>query len=168
MKRPASTRSAITTTGMTTAIAVFPAAERPALLFDDLLPPGSRLEPDDVAAAEPEEVVEPIWSLAVVTGVGVVILVTTTVEGCNGVPFDVAVTTEVTSCVVGAADGATTDEVWTGGGAVVVRAVVPFVVSAVVVSAVVVSWVVVSLVVGSAVTVAMISTIRRGRAGGSV
>jgi hypothetical protein len=122
----------MTTTGITTAMAVLPAAERPPL-FVDLLPPGSTLGLVDVAAA-PEDV-GVVSSLELVPAVGEVVLVITTVDGGNGVPFDVAVTMDVTSCVVGGAEGATTDEVTTAW-VVGVVAVVAFVVGVVVVSVV--------------------------------
>jgi hypothetical protein len=144
----------MTTTGITTAMAVLPAAERPPLL-DDLLPPGSRLALDDVAAA-PEDVPEVPSLLAVVAAVGDVVLVMTTVDGGSGVPFDVAVTMEVTSWVVGCAEGAVTEEVmidWVVGVVAVVAFVMGVVVS--VVGSVVV---VCSDVVGAVVTEAMIST----------
>jgi hypothetical protein len=145
----------MTTTGITTAIAVLPAAERPPLFVDLLLfPPTMLAPPVDEEEAAPDEV--PVGStLADVARVGVVVLVRMTVEGGCGVPFEVAVTTEVKSCVVGGTDGATTDEVTMGAEVV---GVVACVVGVVVVEVVGSRVVVVSDVEGVVVTAAIVST----------
>lgn len=90
-------------------MAVLPAVERPVLLDDLPRPEPKEVFEDDDGAAE--LVSELLTSLGV-TGDGVLIFVTTTVDGCAGAPSDgVAITVDVTSCVVAGAAEAVTMEV---------------------------------------------------------
>jgi hypothetical protein len=130
-------------------MAVFPAVERPELL-DDLPWPAFRAEFVDDDDEEVLEVCVP--ALLDVIGAGVLIFVTTTVDGSCDCPFDgEAVTIDVMSCVVAGCVGATTVDVgmdWVVVGVVAGAAVVGVVAGAVVVGAVVVGVVVGSVVVG--------------------
>lgn len=110
-KRPASTSAAMTTMGITTAMAMVPAGDNPLELLDDCCPLRAELEVDaDEDEAVPEVREEP--SLATWVGDGVLMTVTTTVEGGMTEPLEVLATmTDVTSCVDTGSEEAVTTEV---------------------------------------------------------
>jgi hypothetical protein len=124
--------------GITTAMAIVPAGERPPELDDDFPRPALRAAFDEDEEEAVLDVREDVL-LVIGLGVGVLMTVTTTVEGGIDTPLDVVgATYEVENEVDGGTEEAVTTEVTGGGVDVVVGVVAIVVVGVLVVSGVVV------------------------------